>query len=86
VVDAIVALLARRFRAKVVTSEPDDLRRIDPTLDIAACRARGSLEDRDAAGVPSRSLTPGTIEARTVRGLLEQTDLMMCGRATRRRL
>jgi predicted nucleic acid-binding protein len=37
VVDASVALLARRWRAKVVTSDPDDLRRVDPSLDPVPC-------------------------------------------------
>ena len=37
VVDASVALLARRWGARVVTSDPEDLRRIDPGLDIAVC-------------------------------------------------
>jgi predicted nucleic acid-binding protein len=32
VVDATVALVARRERAVVVTSDEDDLRRLDPTL------------------------------------------------------
>ncbi len=36
-VDASVALLARRLRAKVVTSDPDDIRRIDPTLQLVVC-------------------------------------------------
>jgi predicted nucleic acid-binding protein len=37
VIDASVALLARRHGAKVVTSDPDDLRRIDPKLSIVVC-------------------------------------------------
>lgn len=37
VVDASVVLLARRHRARVVTSDPDDLRRIDPTLEVVSC-------------------------------------------------
>jgi predicted nucleic acid-binding protein len=37
VIDASVALAARRHRAKVVTSDPDDLRRIDARLDIVTC-------------------------------------------------
>ena len=37
VVDASVVLLARRERGKVVTSDPSDLRGIDPTLEIVAC-------------------------------------------------
>ena len=36
VVDASVVLAGRREHALVVTSDPDDLRRIDPTLNIAA--------------------------------------------------
>ncbi|MCC7543057.1 MAG: PIN domain nuclease [Deltaproteobacteria bacterium] len=37
VVDASVALLARRHAAIVVTSDPDDIRRIDSTLDLVVC-------------------------------------------------
>ncbi len=37
VVDASVALLSRRCRAVVVTSDPADLRALDPGLDIVAC-------------------------------------------------
>jgi predicted nucleic acid-binding protein len=37
IVDASVALLARRQGAKVVTSDPEDLRRIDPRLDLVVC-------------------------------------------------
>jgi predicted nucleic acid-binding protein len=37
IVDASVALLARRHGAAVVTSEPEDVARIDPTLDVVAC-------------------------------------------------
>ena len=37
VVDSSVALLARRHGAKVVTSDPADLHRIDPTLEIVSC-------------------------------------------------
>jgi hypothetical protein len=37
VVDASVALLARRLDAAVVTSDPGDLERIDPTLDLVVC-------------------------------------------------
>ena len=37
VVDGSVVLLARRERGKVVSSDPDDLRRIDPILEIMAC-------------------------------------------------
>lgn len=34
VVDGHVALLARQFRGPVFTSDPDDLRAVDPTLDV----------------------------------------------------
>jgi predicted nucleic acid-binding protein len=37
VVDASVVLLARRYDATVVTSDPDDLRRIDPKARLVAC-------------------------------------------------
>ena len=37
IVDASVALLARRHGAKVVTSDPMDLRRIDASLDLVVC-------------------------------------------------
>jgi len=37
VVDASVVLLARRHGARVVTSDAEDLQRIDPTLDIVEC-------------------------------------------------
>lgn len=37
VIDASVALLARRHAAKVVTSDPDDLKRIDPRLPMVVC-------------------------------------------------
>lgn len=37
VIDASVALLARRNSAKVVTSDSADLLRIDPTLEIVPC-------------------------------------------------
>jgi hypothetical protein len=37
VVDASVVLLGRRYRAKVVTSDPRDLLRIDPSLDTVTC-------------------------------------------------
>lgn len=37
VVDASVALLARRLRAVVVTSDPDDLRRLDPLIELVHC-------------------------------------------------
>jgi hypothetical protein len=34
VVDASVVVAAQRLRATVVTSDPDDLRRLDPLLDL----------------------------------------------------
>ncbi len=37
VVDASVVLLARRHGASVVTSDPQDLGRIDSTLNLVAC-------------------------------------------------
>ena len=37
VVDASVALLARRHGARVVTSDAADLHRIDPSLDLVVC-------------------------------------------------
>lgn len=37
VVDASVALLARRLRAVVVTSDPEDLRRLDPLVNVVVC-------------------------------------------------
>ncbi len=37
VADASVALLARRVGGVAVTSNPDDLRRIDPGLDLVPC-------------------------------------------------
>jgi len=37
VVDASVALLARRLRAVVVTSDPGDLRRLDALVNVIAC-------------------------------------------------
>jgi hypothetical protein len=37
IVDASVALLARRSGAAIVTSDPADLRRIDPSLDLVVC-------------------------------------------------
>ena len=39
VVNAHVVLLARRSRGRVFTSDPDDLRRIDPHLDVVPVRA-----------------------------------------------
>lgn len=37
VVDASVAILARRHRATVVTSDPEDLHRLDPELALVLC-------------------------------------------------
>jgi predicted nucleic acid-binding protein len=37
VIDASVALVARRHGAAVVTSDADDLRRIDSKLDVVSC-------------------------------------------------
>lgn len=37
VIDASVALLARRHDAAVVTSDPDDLRRLDALLPLITC-------------------------------------------------
>ena len=37
VVDASVVLLARRLGACVVTSDPDDLRRLDPSIELVPC-------------------------------------------------
>jgi hypothetical protein len=37
IVDASIVLLARREGAVVVTSDPDDLRRVDPDVDLVAC-------------------------------------------------
>jgi hypothetical protein len=37
VIDASVALLARRQGARVVTSDPADLHQIDPSLDLVVC-------------------------------------------------
>ncbi len=37
VIDASVALLAQRHGAAVVTSDPDDLRRLGPDLQIVEC-------------------------------------------------
>lgn len=36
IVDAHVVVCARRADQRVVTSDPDDLRRLDPTLDVLA--------------------------------------------------
>jgi len=37
VVDASVVLLAKRHRAPAVTSDPDDLRRLDDSIELIAC-------------------------------------------------
>lgn len=37
VIDASVGLLARRHGASVVTSDPEDLRRLDPHLQLVHC-------------------------------------------------
>ena len=37
VVDASVVLVARQHRASVLTSDPDDIARLDPGADIIAC-------------------------------------------------
>jgi hypothetical protein len=37
VIDASVALVARRHSATIVTSDPDDLLRIDPKLSVVPC-------------------------------------------------
>ena len=37
VIDSSVALLARRYGASVVTSDPDDLRRLDSSLELVRC-------------------------------------------------
>ena len=37
VVDASVAILARRLDAVTLTSDPDDLRRLDPAIDVVRC-------------------------------------------------
>jgi predicted nucleic acid-binding protein len=37
VVDASVVLLARKHSAPIVTSDPEDLRRIDPMAHLVAC-------------------------------------------------
>lgn len=36
VVDATVAVIARRRHLRVITSDPDDLRRLDPSIEIVA--------------------------------------------------
>ena len=37
VVDASVVLLARRHAATIVTSDPDDLRKVDPAAQLVVC-------------------------------------------------
>lgn len=37
IVDASVVLVARRVGAKIVTSDPGDLRRMDPGVDLVVC-------------------------------------------------
>jgi predicted nucleic acid-binding protein len=37
VVDATVAILAKRYRAKVFTTDPKDIRKLDPTVSVEAC-------------------------------------------------
>jgi hypothetical protein len=37
IVDASVVLLARKVGAVIVTSDPGDLRRIDPAAQLVAC-------------------------------------------------
>ena len=37
IVDSSVVLLARRLRATVVTSDPQDMRRLDATLPVVRC-------------------------------------------------
>lgn len=37
VVDASIAILARRLGAMTVTSDPDDLRLLDPGIDLVSC-------------------------------------------------
>jgi hypothetical protein len=37
VVDASVVLLARRHDAVIVTSDPEDLKQIDPRADVVVC-------------------------------------------------
>jgi predicted nucleic acid-binding protein len=37
IVDAHVVLVARREGARILTSDPDDLRRIDASLDLVEC-------------------------------------------------
>lgn len=36
VVDASIAVVARQRRLRVLTSDPDDLRRLDPAIDVVA--------------------------------------------------
>lgn len=37
VVDASVEVLARRYGANVMTSDPNDMRRLDPKMPVVAC-------------------------------------------------
>lgn len=37
VVDSSVLLLARHLGARIVTSDPDDMRRLDPTIELVGC-------------------------------------------------
>ncbi len=37
IVDASVVVLARRLRARVITSDPDDLRSLDASIDLIRC-------------------------------------------------
>jgi hypothetical protein len=37
IVDASVILLARRLGARIVTSDPDDLHRLDSTIELVRC-------------------------------------------------
>lgn len=37
IVDASVVLLARRVRGVTLTSDPDDLRRLDPGIEVVTC-------------------------------------------------
>ena len=37
VVDASVVLLARKLTASIVTSDPEDLRKLDPAAELIAC-------------------------------------------------
>jgi hypothetical protein len=37
VIDASVVILARRYGARIVTSDPSDIRAIDPHIDVVTC-------------------------------------------------